>query len=1067
MDSSKRLAAMSRTGRFVAIRQRFGVEIVDALGTSPRVSLNLDDLTDFACIGTALWTVAGGQLRRHSLEGAKPIGTATAFPASEGRLHPALGGHANSALWLGSSNRLINNVDDDLEITNIDGETSTAEFVGLQSGRRALVGANGTLVTRDLGRREVAQVRVPAPGRILAASRLLAGRAVAVLVRSDETDSFLVMNPAGALIHAIKIPRAKRWALADVRGTAMIYTLEDEFLALDLRFGRMLGRTSAPLVVDNLAVDADGKYLLLAGFGDGDTLDVLHLVYTDLFKAAATGSKPKGNGARRGDLVEPIASVGDDAAESTDGAVAAGGEEDAPSRPPKPEVDLDIPLLALANDDAIPAITPVPGAPAYNSPQEHLSEILDLAAARTTRAIADAWDSGKLSLPALDTRPFEREVYALVGNRASSAPNDLALAEERVVELGRRIRDRQRSSLASNQSLPLVDVILQFRLSFMAAQILAVVAAPALRGEIARLYGILANDENRPICDRHLVQTIIGGDDRGVRHAIAAELSDDAALVRYGLIRVLPVEHDQYLFAPLTVDPVLIARLRGDGLVDNGVGAITTIRRASPERLRELAMPQSLKEDIVVALARPPADGVPVRLVIRGRPGAGRRSLLAALAARVNKPLALIDSERLPRGTRQFADRLRVELRRAGLRGAIPCVSGLEAMGSGEFDRSEHVREVFRSHPTPITITTNPEFGLPIDPGHTTFSIPALTEAERLDFWKAAIARRNMTAAGIERVSARFRIGPGTIETVLAAVDTRSATTGASGEDLTNELDATARQHIDVRLGSVASRATRLARWEQVALASDVIDSIREFLSRVAHRRTVYDAWGYDKKMTTSRGLTALFHGPPGTGKSMVASLIARELKLDLYRVDLAQVTSKWIGETEKNLAEVFDAAEDGQAVILFDEADSLFAKRTEVKSSVDRYANLEVNYLLQRFDSFDGIAILTTNKEGSIDTAFKRRLSLRLLFPFPDEEMRARIWLAHMPPEVPTSGDFDFAALAERFPLSGGYIRNSALRAAFLAAQEGVALSQDHIIRAIHLEYREMGKLAAGGKME
>jgi SpoVK/Ycf46/Vps4 family AAA+-type ATPase len=199
----------------------------------------------------------------------------------------------------------------------------------------------------------------------------------------------------------------------------------------------------------------------------------------------------------------------------------------------------------------------------------------------------------------------------------------------------------------------------------------------------------------------------------------------------------------------------------------------------------------------------------------------------------------------------------------------------------------------------------------------------------------------------------------------------------------------------------------------------------------------------------------------------MVAGLIARELGLDLYRVDLARITSKWIGETEKNLAEVFDAAEDGQALVLFDEADSLFAKRTEVKSSVDRYANLEVNYLLQRLDTFEGVAILTTNLEGSIDMAFKRRMSLRLAFPFPDEEMRIRLWAAHIPPEVPTLGDFDFADLARRFPMSGGYIRNSALRAAFLAAQESRPLGQEHLLRAINLEYRELGKLAAGGRME
>jgi len=176
---------------------------------------------------------------------------------------------------------------------------------------------------------------------------------------------------------------------------------------------------------------------------------------------------------------------------------------------------------------------------------------------------------------------------------------------------------------------------------------------------------------------------------------------------------------------------------------------------------------------------------------------------------------------------------------------------------------------------------------------------------------------------------------------------------------------------------------------------------------------------------------------------------------------------SKWIGETERNLAAVFDAAEDGQAILLFDEADSLFAKRTEVRSSNDRYANLEVNYLLQRLDSFEGVAILTSNFDGAIDPAFKRRLSLRLQFPFPDEDMRLRLWATHVTPQTPTVGDFDFGELARRFPLSGGYIRNCVVRAAFLAAHEHRPLAQAHLLRAIQLEYRELGKLSTSSRME
>jgi SpoVK/Ycf46/Vps4 family AAA+-type ATPase len=199
----------------------------------------------------------------------------------------------------------------------------------------------------------------------------------------------------------------------------------------------------------------------------------------------------------------------------------------------------------------------------------------------------------------------------------------------------------------------------------------------------------------------------------------------------------------------------------------------------------------------------------------------------------------------------------------------------------------------------------------------------------------------------------------------------------------------------------------------------------------------------------------------------MVAGLIARELGYDLYRVDVSRILSRWIGETEQNLARLFDAAEEGQVIILFDEADALFTKRTEVRTSVDRYANVQVNYLLQRLDSFEGIAILTTNQGTAIDAAFKRRLSMRLTFPFPDEEMRRDLWRVHIPETLPVAEQLDLDHLAETYELSGGYIRNAVLRSAFLAAQDGMAVTQAHLERAVRLEYQEAGKLFAGGVLE
>jgi SpoVK/Ycf46/Vps4 family AAA+-type ATPase len=245
-------------------------------------------------------------------------------------------------------------------------------------------------------------------------------------------------------------------------------------------------------------------------------------------------------------------------------------------------------------------------------------------------------------------------------------------------------------------------------------------------------------------------------------------------------------------------------------------------------------------------------------------------------------------------------------------------------------------------------------------------------------------------------------------------------------------------------------------------LPEELVDEVREFIGRVRHRRRVYDEWGFARKVAKGLGLSALFSGPPGTGKTMVAGIIADELGLDLYQIDLARIVSKYVGETEKNLSQVFDAAEAGHAILLFDEADSLFAKRTEVKSSVDRYANLEVNYLLQRMEAFRGITILTTNNDSAIDDAFRRRLSVRIDFPMPDSDERQQLWRSLLPDEAkaPDLDDEAFEKLADRYVMSGGYIRNAVLRAAFLAAEDGGAITTRHLQRAAALEYAAMGKV-------
>ena len=263
-----------------------------------------------------------------------------------------------------------------------------------------------------------------------------------------------------------------------------------------------------------------------------------------------------------------------------------------------------------------------------------------------------------------------------------------------------------------------------------------------------------------------------------------------------------------------------------------------------------------------------------------------------------------------------------------------------------------------------------------------------------------------------------------------------------------------------VRLGRKIDSAHEFA---DLVVDDETAASLREIVGALQERRKVRERWGF----RGAAGVSVLFSGDPGVGKSMSATVIARQLGLAIYEIDLSRVVSKWLGETEKNLGEVFDAAEPGHVVLLFNEADSLFGKRTtEVKSSNDRYANMETNYLLQRLERFGGLAILTTNLGGAVDPAFRRRFAYDVQFTFPDPEMRAELWRRAIPKTAEVA-KLDFDELGERFELSGGFIKVAAERAAFQAAATDEPISMNGLVVTIHRMYRERGKLTAVGRLE
>jgi vesicle-fusing ATPase len=331
---------------------------------------------------------------------------------------------------------------------------------------------------------------------------------------------------------------------------------------------------------------------------------------------------------------------------------------------------------------------------------------------------------------------------------------------------------------------------------------------------------------------------------------------------------------------------------------------------------------------------------------------------------------------------------------------------------------------------------------------HRAVRLPTPPESRAL--WTAALGESaaHALATPVEEVAQHFRLSAAAVDAVAREL----AASAVEQADAAATLRRLCRERARVRLEGLAERIDPAAVWDDLVLPAGHLELLSEIVRHVRHRTQVYERWGFGERTSRGLGVTALFAGESGTGKTLAAEVLAGELGLDLYRIDLAGTVSKYIGETEKNLRRVFDAAEASGAVLLFDEADALFGKRGEVKDGHDRYANLEVAYLLQRMESYRGLAILTTNLRSNVDRAFLRRVRFVVQFPFPDAEQRAEIWRLAFPAATPIDGIA--AERLARLTVSGGSIRSIAVSAAFAAAAAGTAVTPAHVLRAARIEY-------------
>jgi len=1067
--------ALTGDGSRIVVRSAEGLHILRSTRSTDPIQIPASSVVALAIAGSELWVVDQGHecpvLRRFTLGGAA-VGEPESIAGTAGGGRLIVAPSASCAVWTGAPVAIVG-LGDGVP-RQVPGDPDFALPI---SPTRWIACQRWRVAFREPTLERWRSDDIIEKGRHAIDGALLFDASSAAIVTASTSASSTAESAQQLVVFGLREPVVQhRFTLAGAeavrfargRGLGLALIARRRLVLIDLRFGSVVADHTLAHDVLDLAIDDAGQQIALQ---HGDSIDdVVVVSVRDLVAAAVSSARADRDDtaaidAERADA-EPTheSGPGDDAAPrhalGSDPAISLDVVDGAEDVPNDAIPSSDGSVISLGSVAALAPRTQMESITAEEA-RALLGIYRELVGALAERAIALAWDEGRLTAPDSQYPPFRAEVRGIQGRIQGIARADLEEATDAVGVAVRRLSAAE-SALAGRVS-PLGRLATEHRLSKTAYKILLVAAAPVLWGQLARLYAILRNDVSRPLCDEMLVTTVLGP--QTAPHEIARELDADAPLLRHGILRVGTGVRP---FAALTVEPVVLQLLRG---IDEPASIRDVRVFDATARFEDLHIPAEVKARIATAIATLPLSAP--RLVVRGRTASGRHTLLAVLAATSGRRLGVIDATPLVRDLGTRAEELQHSIQRAQLLGLLPCIDGLETIASDDPAARERVREVLREHPGPLAIRLPRDAQPPLDPGYIAIDLPSLSIGERLAAWNATLGAHGLHVREPVDLATRYSAGPGAIVRACravaharASVSANSADTDAAS-DASMQIEAALRQHIEARLGATATRVERLATWSQVILPNDIQDSLTELIARFKHRRTVYESWHFDRVVTTSRGVVALFAGGPGTGKTMVAGAIANDLGVDLYRVDLSRIMSKWIGETEQNLAKLFDAAEDSHAIILFDEADSLFAKRTKVQSSVDRYANLEVNYLLQRLDSFEGIAILTTNFGSAIDRAFSRRLTVRITFPFPDDETREKLWKAHLPKELPTAGKIDLASLARRFKLSGGYIRNAALRAAFLAAEEHTPLTQEHLERAIRAEFREIGQLSDSSILE
>jgi hypothetical protein len=616
-----------------------------------------------------------------------------------------------------------------------------------------------------------------------------------------------------------------------------------------------------------------------------------------------------------------------------------------------------------------------------------------------------------------------------------SAPND---------ELEEAAAERE-TAAASNPPPSLLMLAERLGLSTFERDTLLLCAAMELDPSVAALCAQAQADPNRKYPTFGLALLLLDDPSwdalsahRPLRHARLLEINQPGAT--------------PLTASPLRADERIVNFIKGLNSLDDGLASLV-----SPAPVAESASSttqQAIVEAILLRLRQTTAERILPVVQLVGADSVSKLAVAETVCAALHRRLYRIGSESLPTQTGESETFARLWQRETMLLSVALYIDS-ESADSSATDANASLQR-FVSRDVGLVFLGLRETPLRLSSPNFSVDVSKPTAKEQSQAWSdilATQAAETEIATAAQVLAGQFNLNLHEIREAASLALSIPSGKGALSERLWGACRDLTRPRLDL----LAQRLEPKATWNELVLPDEPMTLLRQIAGQVRERHKVYEQWGFAEKMSRGFGISALFEGHSGTGKTMAAEVIANDLQLNLYRIDLSAVVSKYIGETEKNLRRLFDAAEQGGAILFFDEADALFGKRSEVKDSHDRYANIEINYLLQRIEAFSGLAILATNMKGALDTAFMRRLRFVVHFQFPSINERKLIWEKALPPQTPKAA-LDFERLA-RLNITGGNIHSIALSAAFMAAQNGQTVTMPILLRAARMELRKLDK--------